>query len=125
MKTLKPGSPLFTYQGAEDKNFTITKTRAGLYWFEIKSVDPPDGNLQKLTPSTVLLYATSSDLDRSVSGMVCEREGESSSCTAISATKKQTSTHDIVEQKVSLEYSVKSLEQKNLSILNKVASLHE
>ncbi|XP_076177318.1 neuron derived neurotrophic factor nord isoform X3 [Ptiloglossa arizonensis] len=63
VKTLKPGSPLFTYKGAEDQNFTIPKTRAGLYWFEIKAVDPPDDNLQKLTPSTVLLYATSSELD--------------------------------------------------------------
>nr|XP_012138440.1 PREDICTED: protein NDNF [Megachile rotundata] len=62
VKSLKPGSPLFTYKGAEDQNFTISKTRAGLYWFEIKSIDPPDANLQKLTPSTVLLYATSSEL---------------------------------------------------------------
>ncbi|XP_034188746.2 neuron derived neurotrophic factor nord [Osmia lignaria lignaria] len=62
VKSLKPGSPLFTYKGAEDQNFTISKTRAGLYWFEIKSMDPPDPNLQKLTPSTVLLYATSSGL---------------------------------------------------------------
>ncbi|XP_076235714.1 neuron derived neurotrophic factor nord [Calliopsis andreniformis] len=74
VKTLKPGSPLFTYQGAEDKNFTITKTRAGLYWFEIKSVDPPDGNLQKLTPSTVLLYATSSSLDHFSEWYANERE---------------------------------------------------
>ncbi|KZC11058.1 Protein NDNF [Dufourea novaeangliae] len=63
VKTLKPGSPLFTYQGAEDQNFTISKTRAGLYWFEIKSVEPLDASFQKLTPSTVLLYATSSGLD--------------------------------------------------------------
>ncbi|XP_043260858.1 protein NDNF [Colletes gigas] len=63
VKTLKPGSPLFTYRGAEDQNFTIPKTRAGLYWFEIKSVDPPDDDYQKPTPSTVLLYATSNDLD--------------------------------------------------------------
>ncbi|XP_053973192.1 uncharacterized protein LOC128873570 isoform X1 [Hylaeus volcanicus] len=63
VKSLKPGSPLFTYQGAEDQNFTIPKTRAGLYWFEIQALDPPDDNLQKLTPGTVLLYATSNDLD--------------------------------------------------------------
>lgn len=62
VKSLKPGSPLFTYIGAEDRNFTISETRAGLYWFEVKSVNPPEGNLQKLTPSTVLLYATSSSL---------------------------------------------------------------
>ncbi|XP_076676860.1 neuron derived neurotrophic factor nord [Andrena cerasifolii] len=74
VKTLKPGSPLFTYQGAEDKNFTIPKTRAGLYWFEIKSVDPPDGNLQKLTPSTVLLYATSSGLDHAPEWYANEKE---------------------------------------------------
>ncbi|KOX81035.1 Protein NDNF [Melipona quadrifasciata] len=62
VKSLKPGSPLFTYEGAEDQNFTISKTRAGLYWFEIKSVNPPDAKLQNLTPGTVLLYATSSSL---------------------------------------------------------------
>lgn len=62
VKSLKPGSPLFTYEGAEDQNFTISKTRAGLYWFEIKSVNPPGASLQNLTPSTVLLYATSSSL---------------------------------------------------------------
>ncbi|CAK9826602.1 Protein NDNF [Anthophora retusa] len=62
VKSLKPGSPLFTYEGAEDQNFTIPKTRAGLYWFEIKSVDPPEAKLEKLTPTTVLLYATTSNL---------------------------------------------------------------
>ncbi|XP_033330727.1 neuron derived neurotrophic factor nord [Megalopta genalis] len=74
VKTLKPGSPLFTYQGAEDQNFTIPKTRAGLYRFEIKSVDSPDANLQKLIPSTVLLYATSSGLDHIPEWYMNERE---------------------------------------------------
>ncbi|XP_011155859.2 protein NDNF isoform X2 [Solenopsis invicta] len=63
VKTLKPGSPLFTYEGAEDQNFTIPKTRAGLYWFEIKSMEPAGQS-----PGTVLLYATSSALDH-ISGM--------------------------------------------------------
>ncbi|XP_077260978.1 neuron derived neurotrophic factor nord isoform X3 [Temnothorax americanus] len=63
VKTLKPGSPLFTYEGAEDQNFTIPKTRSGLYWFEIKSTDPAEQS-----PGTVLLYATSSALDH-VSGI--------------------------------------------------------
>lgn len=63
VKTLKPGSPLFTYEGAEDQNFTIPKTRAGLYWFEIKSMEPAGRS-----PGTVLLYATSSALDH-VSGI--------------------------------------------------------
>ncbi|XP_012219994.1 protein NDNF isoform X2 [Linepithema humile] len=62
VKTLKPGSPLFTYEGAEDQNFTIPKTRAGLYWFEIKSVESANGSTEHL-PGTVLLYATSSALD--------------------------------------------------------------
>ncbi|KAK2574935.1 hypothetical protein KPH14_008702 [Odynerus spinipes] len=57
VKTLKPGSPLFTYEGAEDKNFTIARTRAGLYWFEIQSIG--NSNAEKSEPSTVLLYATS------------------------------------------------------------------
>ncbi|EFN78852.1 Fibronectin type-III domain-containing protein C4orf31 [Harpegnathos saltator] len=66
VKTLKPGSPLFTYEGADDQNFTIPKTRAGLYWFEIKSVDPATDNgdsTSRSSPGTVLLYATSSSLD--------------------------------------------------------------
>ncbi|CAL7933801.1 unnamed protein product [Xylocopa violacea] len=62
VKSLKPGDPLFTYVGAEDKNVTISETRAGLYWFEIKSVNPPDANSAKSTPGTVLLYATSGSL---------------------------------------------------------------
>ncbi|XP_043511392.1 protein NDNF [Frieseomelitta varia] len=74
VKSLKPGSPLFTYEGAEDQNFTISKTRAGLYWFEIKSVNPPDANLQNLTPGTVLLYATSSSLSHIPELYVNEKE---------------------------------------------------
>ncbi|XP_014614592.1 PREDICTED: protein NDNF isoform X1 [Polistes canadensis] len=61
VKTLKPGSPLFTYEGAEDQNFTIARTRAGLYWFEIKSMR--GRKLEKSDPSTVLLYATSNALN--------------------------------------------------------------
>ncbi|XP_014473907.1 PREDICTED: uncharacterized protein LOC106744027 [Dinoponera quadriceps] len=65
VKTLKPGSPLFTYEGADDQNFTIPKTRAGLYWFEIKSVESVAGNddSARRSPGTVLLYATSTSLD--------------------------------------------------------------
>ncbi|XP_015178449.1 PREDICTED: protein NDNF isoform X2 [Polistes dominula] len=61
VKTLKPGSPLFTYEGAEDQNFTIARTRAGLYWFEIKSMR--GRKVEKSDPSTVLLYATSNALN--------------------------------------------------------------
>ncbi|XP_043797383.1 protein NDNF [Apis laboriosa] len=74
VKSLKPGSPLFSYEGAEDQNFTISKTRAGLYWFEIKSVHPPGANLEKLLPSTVLLYATSSNLNHIPQLYVNEKE---------------------------------------------------
>lgn len=63
VKTLKPGSPLFTYVGADDQNFTIPKTRAGLYWFEIKSVESASNGSAERAPGTVLLYATSSALD--------------------------------------------------------------
>ncbi|XP_020283733.1 protein NDNF [Pseudomyrmex gracilis] len=65
VKTLKPGSPLFSYEGAEDQNFTIPKTRAGLYWFEIKSLELTTSNddSAERPPGTVLLYATSSALD--------------------------------------------------------------
>ncbi|XP_036141295.1 uncharacterized protein LOC105839501 isoform X3 [Monomorium pharaonis] len=52
-----PGNDQDT-EGAEDQNFTIPKTRAGLYWFEIKSMEPAGQS-----PGTVLLYATSSALD--------------------------------------------------------------
>jgi hypothetical protein len=69
VKTLKPGSPLFTYEGAEDQNFTIPKTRAGLYWFEIKSVESAERS-----PGTVLLYATSSALDH-IPGMYTNEKG--------------------------------------------------
>ncbi|EFN72773.1 Fibronectin type-III domain-containing protein C4orf31-like protein [Camponotus floridanus] len=73
VKTLKPGSPLFTYVGADDQNFTIPKTRAGLYWFEIKSVESASN--VSTEPGTVLLYATSSALDY-VPGVLYANEKE-------------------------------------------------
>ncbi|XP_029161548.1 protein NDNF isoform X1 [Nylanderia fulva] len=71
VKTLKPGSPLFTYVGADDQNFTIPKTRAGLYWFEIKSVESASNG----SAGTVLLYATSSALNH-VPGLLYASEKE-------------------------------------------------
>lgn len=75
VKTLKPGSPLFTYVGADDQNFTIPKTRAGLYWFEIKSVESASNGSAERAPGTVLLYATSSALDH-VPGVLYTSEKE-------------------------------------------------
>ncbi|XP_017892829.2 protein NDNF-like [Ceratina calcarata] len=66
VKSLKPGSPLFAYEGAEDRNLTISKTRAGLYWFEIKSLVANSSFQNSTIPSTVLLYATSGNLGRTV-----------------------------------------------------------
>ncbi|KAG7206532.1 hypothetical protein KM043_003875 [Ampulex compressa] len=63
VKTLKPGSPLFTYEGADDQNFTIPKTRAGLYWFEIKPLEASTADPRQQRPGTVLLYATSANPD--------------------------------------------------------------
>lgn len=75
VKTLKPGSPLFTYVGADDQNFTIPKTRAGLYWFEIKSMESASNVSAERAPGTVLLYATSSALDH-VPGVLYASEKE-------------------------------------------------
>ncbi|KAF7398358.1 hypothetical protein HZH66_006255 [Vespula vulgaris] len=72
VKTLKPGSPLFTYEGAEDQNFTIARTRAGLYWFEIKSLR--GRKIEKSDPSTVLLYATSNALNHLPGFYASEKE---------------------------------------------------
>ena len=61
VKTLVPGSPLFSYKGSEAQNFTILRVRAGLYRFEImslKSIYP-----KSESSNTVLLYATSNALD--------------------------------------------------------------
>nr|KAF7425028.1 hypothetical protein H0235_007466 [Vespula pensylvanica] len=72
VKTLKPGSPLFTYEGAEDQNFTIARTRAGLYWFEIKSLR--GRKVEKSDPSTVLLYATSNAMNHLPGFYASEKE---------------------------------------------------
>ncbi|XP_012272388.1 protein NDNF [Orussus abietinus] len=65
VKTLVPGSPLFTYEGVEAQNFTIPRARAGLYRFEMKSIPEGDGNSKSERSDTVLLYATTSSLDLS------------------------------------------------------------
>ncbi|XP_015595908.1 protein NDNF [Cephus cinctus] len=61
VKSLKPGETLFTYEGSEVQNFTVSRSRAGLYRFGIKSLAPPNFDSNK--KYTVLLYATSSTLD--------------------------------------------------------------
>lgn len=61
MKTLVPGSPLFSYKGPEAQNFTIPRVRAGLYRFEINSLESSYPKSE--SPNTVLLYATSNALD--------------------------------------------------------------
>lgn len=61
VKTLVQGSPLFTYKGPEAQNFSIPRVRAGLYRFEIKSLESPYPKSD--SPNTVLLFATSNALD--------------------------------------------------------------
>ncbi|KAJ8680300.1 hypothetical protein QAD02_016087, partial [Eretmocerus hayati] len=61
VKQLIPSSPLFEYEGAETRNFTIPVAQANLYRIEMRPVNSPLLDLVSKTrsPNTVLLYATS------------------------------------------------------------------
>ncbi|XP_014208291.1 uncharacterized protein LOC106639285 [Copidosoma floridanum] len=61
VKNMIPGSPLFKYEGAETRNFTIPGwAQANLYRIDMRPVSSPI--LKTRSPNTVLLYATSDAL---------------------------------------------------------------
>ncbi|XP_058804029.1 uncharacterized protein LOC131671546 isoform X1 [Phymastichus coffea] len=59
VKQLIPGSPLFNYEGADTKNFTIPATQPNLYRIDMRPINSPGLDLKTRSPNTVLLYATS------------------------------------------------------------------
>ncbi|XP_011494676.1 PREDICTED: protein NDNF-like isoform X2 [Ceratosolen solmsi marchali] len=76
LKQMITGSPLFKYEGAETRNFTIPAAQANLYRIEMKPLSPPMLDLKTRSPNTVLLYATSDALGHLPGNLVVPLRGK-------------------------------------------------
>ena len=71
VKQLVPSLPLFKYEGAETRNFTIPATMTNLYLIEMRPVSSPDFvDVRTRAPNTVLMYATSDALGHLPSSLI-------------------------------------------------------
>ncbi|CAB0029673.1 unnamed protein product [Trichogramma brassicae] len=68
---LVPSLPLFKYEGAETRNFTIPAAVTNLYLIEMQPISSPDFvDVRTRAPNTVLMYATSDALGHLPSSLI-------------------------------------------------------